>query len=130
MANFNMADIDLGSEANIDGFLSSTTNEPAAFVTSTILQSIGPGNASPFELETIQPQGSSGIDALFAQQPQLVEGRRKMVATMGDLRPFMRISAETLIHKSTTDLWALKKEADGKFYIERLFDDNGEPLKG
>ena len=42
----------------------------------------------------------------------------------------MRISAETLIHKSTTDLWALKKEADGKFYIERLFDDNGEPLKG
>lgn len=130
MANFNMGDIDLGSEANIDGFLSSNTNEPTAFVTSTILQSIGPGNVTPFELETFQPQGATGIDALFEQHPQLVQARRQMVASMGDLKPFMRISAETLIHKSTTDLWALKKEADGKFYIERLFDDNGEPIKG
>ena len=47
-----------------------------------------------------------------------------------DLKGFVRVSADTLIHKSQKDLWALKKEGDGHFYIERLFDDSGEPIKG
>jgi len=27
-----------------------------------------------------------------------------------------------LIHKSTKDLWELKKDANGEYYIEELFD--------
>lgn len=134
MANFNMGDIDLGSGGNLDDFLSSPSNgQGGVFVTSPILQAIASGSPqSAFEMESIQTQGSPGIDALFEQHPQLVGAAtsRKVVANVGDLKPFMRLSAETLIHKSTQDLWGLRKESDGKFYIERLFDDNGSPLKG
>jgi hypothetical protein len=133
--NFDMSQIDLGGGADIDGFLSSASNEDGGvYTTSSILQNVMPQKAAvaEFEMESIQTQGSPGLDALFAQQPQLVEARakRRVVATMSDLKSFMRISSETLVHKSEKDLWTLKKEADGKFYIERLFDDNGEPLKG
>jgi hypothetical protein len=133
--NYDLSQIDLGSGADIDGFLSSPSNEDGGvYTTSSILQTVMPQKAAytEFELGSIQTQGSPGLDALFEQQPQLVDAspNRKLVAKMGDLHNFHRISAETLVHKSDKDLWALKKEADGKFYIERLFDDNGEPLKG
>jgi hypothetical protein len=52
------------------------------------------------------------------------------VASLGDLTSFFtKVGNDTLIHKSTRDLWALKQDANG-FLIERLFDDHGEPLKG
>lgn len=52
------------------------------------------------------------------------------VASLGDLTSFFtKVGTDTLIHKSTRDLWALKQDASG-FLIERLFDDSGEPLKG
>jgi hypothetical protein len=52
------------------------------------------------------------------------------VASLGDLTSFfMKVGTDTLIHKSTRDLWALKQDAGG-FLVERLFDDSGEPLKG
>ena len=35
----------------------------------------------------------------------------------------------TLIHKATQDLWSMKVSEDGSFDVERLFDDNGDPLK-
>jgi len=34
-----------------------------------------------------------------------------------------------LVHKSSKDLWSVKMGEDGKYDIERMFDDNGEPLK-
>lgn len=34
-----------------------------------------------------------------------------------------------LVHRSSKDLWSVKLGDDGKYDIERLFDDNGEPLK-
>ncbi len=37
--------------------------------------------------------------------------------------------ASTLIHKATQDLWSMKVSEDGTFDVERLFDDNGDPLK-
>ena len=93
-----------------------------------------------------QTEGASGIDAMFDTRPQVVQASlsldalytpqpsqprgRKLVASCSDLKSFTRVSSETLVHKSNNDLWRLNKEADGKFYIERLFDDNGEPLKG
>ncbi len=85
-----------------------------------------------YDLGQIETSGASGLDALFEREPQLVTASAKKirVASLNQLSGFQRVSAETLIHKSDRDLWSLKKESDGKFYIERLFDDNGSPLKG
>ena len=35
----------------------------------------------------------------------------------------------TLVHKATKDLWSMKVSEDGSFDVERLFDDNRDPLK-
>lgn len=86
-----------------------------------------------FDLGQIQVTGSSGLDALFEQEPELVQtktaARKMRVASLQDLDGFHRISADTLVHKSDKDLWSLGKEADGSFYVQRLFDDRG-PVKG
>jgi hypothetical protein len=86
-----------------------------------------------YDLSAIAMSGASGLDALFEREKHILKpaayGRRK-VASMKDLSAFIRTSAETLVHKSERDLWALKKEADGQYFVERLFDDAGEPLKG
>ncbi len=88
--------------------------------------------ASNFDLSEIQVSGAPGLDALFQREASIVTpaatGRRK-VASLQDLTGFTRLSAETLIHKSNRDLWAIKQDG-GAYFIERLFDDNGEPLKG
>ena len=136
--DFDMSQIDLGSGADIDGFLSSPSDEQGGiYTTSSILQNVMPKTAAEADFELggstgVQTQGSPGIDALFAENPQLVQPKRArtLIASCADLKAFTRVSAETLVHKSDQDLWALTKEADGKFYVERLFDDNGEPLKG
>lgn len=83
---------------------------------------------------------TSGLDAFFASEPQIVtpagqaktaaqKPMRQKVASLQQLDAFQRVSAETLVHKSTNDLWTLRKEGED-FYIERLFQDNGEPVKG
>lgn len=36
---------------------------------------------------------------------------------------------DVLVHKATQDLWSLKVGEDGSYDIERLFDDDGNPLK-
>lgn len=84
-----------------------------------------------FDMSMFQTAGSSGIDALFENEPKLVTPTSRVrVASIRDLAPFMRISSDTLVHKSQQELWSLTKEADGSYFISRLFDDNGEPLKG
>lgn len=85
-----------------------------------------------FDLGQIQVTASSGLDALFEQEPQLVrpfKTMRRRVASLQDLDAFQRVSADTLIHKSDRDLWSIGKEADGSFYVQRLFDDQA-PVKG
>jgi hypothetical protein len=88
-----------------------------------------------YDIGQVEVSGASGLDALFTREANLVRplkmasGRTK-IASMSDLKPFMRLSSDTLIHKSDRELWSLKKEADGSFFVERLFDDNGDPLKG
>lgn len=52
------------------------------------------------------------------------------VSSLGDLTQFLKRADGKLIHKSTNDLWSYSKDADGNFLVERLFDDEGEPLKG
>lgn len=88
--------------------------------------------AKPFDFSDFEMTGSTGMDALFEREPTIISPHktgRKRVASLGDLSEFVRVSGETLIHKSKRELWALKQDG-GSFFIERLFDDNGDPLKG
>lgn len=83
-----------------------------------------------FDLGSVQVQGSFGMDSFLAREPQIVTPTsRRKVASLVDLTPFMRLSTDTLIHKAQKDLWAIRREADGSMFIERMFDDNGNPLK-
>ena len=55
--------------------------------------------------------------------------KRFRVATLGDISQFLKVAEGRLIHKSTKDLWSFQKDADGSILVERLFDEQGEPLK-
>lgn len=86
-----------------------------------------------FDFSQFEVSGSDGIDALFRREANLVtpsKAHRQRVASIRDLAGFDRVSAETLVHKSDRDLWTITKDGGGKYFIERLFDDNGDPLKG
>jgi hypothetical protein len=84
-----------------------------------------------FDFKDMESTSASGIDALFETEPKLVTPTpRVRLASLQQLQGFTRVAVDTLIHKSDRDLWALRKEADGSFFIERLYDDNGQPLKG
>jgi len=86
---------------------------------------------SKFDLGQLQMTGSCGIDAVFDNNPSIIrphKGRRR-IASLQDLRGFVRVSADTLVHKSQQELWSLRNEG-GAFFIERLFDDNGTPVRG
>lgn len=96
-------------------------------------------NNRNYDLSAIENTGS-GLDAFFAGEPQIVtptgqaktaaaKPPRQKVASLAQLSGFERVSSDTLVHKSTQDLWALRKEGEG-YFIERLFQDNGQPLKG
>lgn len=82
-----------------------------------------------FELGEMQVAGANGLDSLFEREAHILRPHRRRVASIADLKQFIRVAEDTLIHRSEKELWALRKEADGKYFIERLFDDNGEPLK-
>lgn len=94
---------------------------------------------SDFKLSSVQTGEATGLDALLASEPQIVSPvgrakkasapRRIKIGSLQQLEGFQRVAADTLIHKSTQELWAIRK--DGEDYtIERLFQDNGQPLKG
>lgn len=59
-----------------------------------------------------------------------VSQTRIRVASLGDLTNFLKVADHTLVHKSTRDLWTFQKDADGSVLVQRLFNDNGSPLKG
>lgn len=92
---------------------------------------------SDFKLGDIQ-SGASGIDAFFENEPKMItpfgekaaaaKTQRVKVGSLSQLQGFERLSAETLVHKSTQDLWTIKNQG-GEFVIERLFND-GVPVKG
>lgn len=42
---------------------------------------------------------------------------------------FLKVGDNHLVHKSTEDLWSFQKDADGNITVEKLYDDNGNPLK-
>ena len=55
---------------------------------------------------------------------------RRKVSSIDDLDGFVRLAnSNTLVRMSEQDLWTLKDDGDGGMVIERLIDNNGEPLK-
>lgn len=54
---------------------------------------------------------------------------RIRVASLGDISDFLKVAEDTLIHRSTRDLWSFRRDGP-EYVIERLFKDTGEPLKG
>jgi hypothetical protein len=55
---------------------------------------------------------------------------RMTVANLGDISGiFKAANGDELIHKATRDLWSFRQDKNGSFVIERLFDDEGKPLK-
>ena len=83
-----------------------------------------------FDLSSVQVQGSHGLDDFMRREPQIVtaSGRRK-IASLQDLAGFTRIGTDTLIHKADRDLWTIKSQSDGTMFVERMFSDDGNPLK-
>jgi len=91
-----------------------------------------------FNMDQFETGGATGMDALLANEPEIVSpvGQAKVAApptrvkvgSLQQLEPFHRIASDTLVHKSTNDLWAIRQDG-GEYFIERLFQD-GEPLKG
>lgn len=75
------------------------------------------------------------LRSIYAEHLQLAnkQEERKVasfrVASLGDLTNFLKVAEGKLVHKSTKDLWSFQKDADGNITVERLYDDNGEPLK-
>ncbi len=92
-----------------------------------------------YKLEAIESGGMAGLDAFFESEPQVVSpvGQAKTasaptrvkVASLDQLQGFQRLSSETLINKSTKDLWAIQSDGEN-YFIERLFQDDGTPIKG
>jgi hypothetical protein len=77
---------------------------------------------------------NGAFSSIHAEHLRRIGGQNKLanvmrIASLGDLGGFLKLSNETLIHKSTHDLWSFKKSGEEGFIVERLFDDNGKPLK-
>lgn len=96
-----------------------------------------------FDLGTMEVS-NGGLDSFLGDNSELVTPANLMpkvaqerarperirVASLAQLSGFVRTAEDTLIHKCERDLWALRKDAGGQFFIERMFDEQGAPLKG
>ena len=65
-------------------------------------------------LKTAEEEQSSPMDDFLSD--------RVKVASLGDLRSFLRIGEDTLVHKAEKDLWRIGENENGEVIIERLFD--------
>lgn len=63
-----------------------------------------------------------------AAKTKTASNLRLRVASLGDLTSFFNPSSRgELVHKSSRDLWSLKKEGDS-YVLNRLFDEYGNPI--
>ncbi len=92
-----------------------------------------------FRMDQFESGGATGMDSFFESEPQIVSpvgqakvevaSQRVQIGSLRQLDGFTRVAADTLVNRATNDLWALRKDGD-QFFIERLFQDDGQPLKG
>ena len=59
-----------------------------------------------------------------------LETKKIKIADLSDLFAFDRVDNNKLVHKSSKDFWSIDSDKDGNVFITRLFDNNGEPIKG
>ncbi len=95
---------------------------------------------SDFKLGGIESGPATGMDAFFAAEPEIVTptGKSKVasapkrvkVTSLQQLKGFQRVAADTLVNRVTQDLWSIAKDGNGEFFVQRLFNDDGQPLKG
>ncbi len=106
--------------------------------------------SNDFDLGSLEVT-NGGLDAFLSENPAVVAPLERMaaakpapvptemkkaapgrmrVASLEQLNGFIRTAEDTLVHKSDRDLWSLGKDANGDFFVERMFDDAGAPLKG
>lgn len=71
---------------------------------------------------------STGLDHFFEARKTASTSRRK-VASLEDLSGYVRVAEDTLVHRSSQELWSLQRDTTGEFYVERLFNADGDPLK-
>lgn len=109
-----MNDFDLGSMQVTNGGLDSFLGDNTELVT-------------PLGAASKQACSTHAVSRQTLAKPR---PRRVKVASLTQLAGFIRTAEDTLIHKSDRDLWSLRKDGHGEFYIERMFDDSGSPLKG
>jgi hypothetical protein len=83
----------------------------------------------------VQWDGGTKIDKV---SPQFLRVAAMKVSSLDDFivlsSPSLMITAAAdksgeLVHIATKDLWSVKVAPDGAYDIERLFDENGDPLK-
>ena len=60
--------------------------------------------------------------------PRIADAVRRRVSSLGDLSDFLKVASDTLVHKATKDLWAMRQDGSS-FVLERLFNETGDPLK-
>lgn len=79
--------------------------------------------------------GASGMDSYLSEEDDyepIVEYTdaltQRKISSMEDLKGFKRIASNTLVRKAERDLWALKQNEEGDWLIERMFDDDGNPI--
>ena len=82
-----------------------------------------------FDISSFEVQPSTGLDCFLTRNAHMVTPFRQRVASIQDLSSFIRLSTDELIHKSTRDLWTIRRQGDGGLFVERTFDDTGAPLK-
>lgn len=51
------------------------------------------------------------------------------LTALSDLDRFMMASTGQLVHKATKDLWSFDKDVNGNIVVERLYTEDGQPLK-
>ena len=70
------------------------------------------------EIKDLGHSKSSAVDYFLSPREEIIK-----ISSAMDLTEFMKISNDTLIHKSKKDLWKVFKDEDNNIYIRRLFDD-------
>ena len=62
---------------------------------------------------------ASAVDSFFSSGGEIIK-----ISSAMDLTEFMKLSDDTLIHKSTKDLWKVFKNENNDICIKRLFDND------
>lgn len=83
--------------------------------------------------ETIEGEDGGHSDQTILEQKEASTKStpdRVKVSSTNDLDGFKRIAnSDTLVRLSEKDFWELKEEEEEGFVIERLYNDDGEPLE-